>query len=125
MMRLRTPQTWRTTLAEWQEVGDRIYRRRYQSLDLNVGLILSDEGAIVIDSRAHHGQADELLSDIASRTRLPIRTLINTHYHWDHTFGNAVFAGVPIWGHTRSAEALRTPESLGIGGLSAAELAGL
>ncbi len=87
-------------------MGDRIYRRRYESLDLNVGLVLGDDGAAVIDSRAHHRQADALRTEIEQLTRLPVTTLINTHYHWDHTFGNARFPEASIVGHVRTREAL-------------------
>lgn len=90
----------------WQEVGDHIYRRRYESLDLNVGLVLGDDAAAVIDSRAHHRQADLLRTEIERQTRLPVTTLINTHYHWDHTFGNARFPEASIVGHVRTREAL-------------------
>ncbi len=45
----------------WDELGDRIYRRRYESLDLNVGLVLDGDEVLVIDSRATHDQADVLL----------------------------------------------------------------
>lgn len=90
----------------WQEIGDRVYRRNYDSLDLNVGLILSDEAALVIDSRATHGQADELIAEIEGLTRLPVRFLVNTHHHWDHTFGNARFRSAEIVGHSRCRRAL-------------------
>ena len=86
---------------KWQELGDRIFRRRYESLDLNVGLILSASAALVIDSRATHGQADELLADIRTITPLPVTHLVNTHHHWDHTFGNSRFGDAEIVGHTR------------------------
>ncbi len=89
----------------WQELGDGIFRQRYESLDLNVGLILSDESALVIDSRATHGQAEELHDDIRSLTPLQVTHLVNTHHHWDHTFGNAVFS-CQIVGHERCRSTL-------------------
>ena len=89
----------------WQELGDGIFRQRYESLDLNVGLILSEDAALVIDSRATHSQADELCDDIAALTSLPVTHLVNTHHHWDHTFGNARF-GCEIVGHERCRSTL-------------------
>ena len=85
----------------WQELGDRIFRNRYESLDLNIGLVLGDGGAMVIDSRATQIQGDELLMDIRQLTQLPISHLVNTHHHWDHTFGNASLGSSTIVGHDR------------------------
>jgi hypothetical protein len=52
--------------SPWQEVGDRIFRRRYPSLDLNIGLVITEESVVVIDSRANHRQADELRAEIVA-----------------------------------------------------------
>lgn len=90
----------------FQEIGDRVFRRRYESLDLNVGVVLGEEGALVVDTRASHGQADELRTELASLTDLPVRWVVNTHWHWDHSFGNARFRDAEIWGHELCREAL-------------------
>ncbi|HSJ28048.1 MAG TPA: MBL fold metallo-hydrolase [Acidimicrobiia bacterium] len=83
----------------FDEVGDRIFRRRYESLDQNIGVILGGESACVIDSRSTHPDADELRGDLARLTTLPVAFLVNTHMHWDHTFGNARFPEAVIVGH--------------------------
>ena len=41
---------------------------------------------------------------IAAVTRAPVRTLVNTHHHGDHTFGNCLFPGATIVGHERARE---------------------
>jgi len=94
-------------MTGWTEMGDGVFVRRYESLDLNIGAVLCGEGVVVVDTRGAHVQARELSSDLRSITRLPVAAVVNTHHHWDHTFGNAVFAGIPIWGHTRCAETMR------------------
>jgi len=91
---------------EWVEVGDRVFVRRHQSLDLNIGAVVSPGGILLIDTRASHRQARELQRSL-DRFRLPVRWVVNTHHHWDHTFGNAVFGDSNIWGHERCALALR------------------
>lgn len=85
----------------WHEHGDGVFSKRYQSLDLNIGAIDCGEGLLVIDTRAHHAQARELIGDLTKISSKPTRWVINTHHHWDHTFGNAEFADAAIWGHER------------------------
>jgi metal-dependent hydrolase (beta-lactamase superfamily II) len=34
--------------------------------------------------------------------------VINTHHHWDHTFGNQVFADAKIIGHVLCSEDMQT-----------------
>ncbi|MDX1689444.1 MAG: MBL fold metallo-hydrolase [Acidimicrobiia bacterium] len=94
-------------MDEWTEMADGVFVRRYRSLDLNIGAILCGEGVVLVDTRGAHTQARELQSDLRRITRLPVAAVVNTHHHWDHTFGNAIFAGVPIWGHTKCAEMLQ------------------
>jgi glyoxylase-like metal-dependent hydrolase (beta-lactamase superfamily II) len=86
----------------WQEVGDRVWVRRYEALDQTIGAIGGDAGLAVIDTRANHRLADELRDDLR---QLPgeLAAVVNTHGHWDHAFGNARFAHLPIWGHVRCA----------------------
>lgn len=93
-------------MSSWQEVGDRVFRRRYASLDLNIGLIVGDEHVLVVDSRAHHDQADELVAHVREITARPVTVLVNTHHHWDHTFGNARFVDAEVVGHARCRTAM-------------------
>ncbi|MDQ3689762.1 MAG: MBL fold metallo-hydrolase [Chloroflexota bacterium] len=86
----------------WREVGDRVWVRRYQSLDQTIGVIGGADGLVVIDTRASHRLADELRGELQ---QLPgaLVAVVNTHGHWDHAFGNARFLPAPIWGHVRCA----------------------
>jgi glyoxylase-like metal-dependent hydrolase (beta-lactamase superfamily II) len=91
----------------WIEVGTGVFVRRHRSLDLNIGAVICDGGVLVIDTRASPVQAAEMVESLRAITRLPVRWVINTHHHWDHTFGNQVFPDAAIWGHERCAEAMR------------------
>jgi glyoxylase-like metal-dependent hydrolase (beta-lactamase superfamily II) len=79
-------------MSAWAGLGDRCWVRRYREWDLNVGLVVGTEGALVIDTRASAEQAEELLAEIRELTDVPVRWVVNTHAHFDHTFGNGVFA---------------------------------
>ena len=87
----------------WREVGDRVWVRRYASLDQTIGVIGGADGLVVIDTRATHALADELRIDLRALGRHPLSAVVNTHGHWDHAFGNARFLPTPIWGHVRCA----------------------
>jgi len=88
--------------SPWREVGDRVWVRRYESLDQTIGVVGGAAGLVVIDTRASHRLADTLREELA---QLPgsVTAVVNTHGHWDHVFGNARFVPTPIWGHARCA----------------------
>ena len=82
--------------AGWQEVADGVLVRRHESLDLNCGLVLGDGACLVVDTRSHLGEAADLIAAVRSVTPHPW-TVVNTHAHYDHCFGNAAFRPAAIW----------------------------
>lgn len=58
----------------------------------NAGFIVGTNGVAVVDTFTNANSARDLLAEIRKVTNLPIRFVINTHYHLDHTGGNAAFA---------------------------------
>ncbi|SDM10721.1 MBL fold metallo-hydrolase [Nonomuraea jiangxiensis] len=90
-------------MNEWQEVGDRVYVRRHESFDLNVGLVVGEGHCLVVDTRGSHREAADLVDSIRRITPSPW-TVVNSHSHFDHYFGNALFRPAEIWGHVRCAE---------------------
>lgn len=93
--------------AGWREVGPRGFVRRYRSLDLNVGLVLGDGEALLVDTRSTHPEAAEVLRDLREVTDLRPSKVVNTHAHFDHSFGNAVFLPCELWAHEGCAAELR------------------
>ena len=90
----------------WTEIGDRVFTRRYRFFDQQIGAILTDAGPVIVDTRSTAGQARELRAHLAELTALPVAAVVDTHHHYDHAFGNAVFRPAPIWGHVRCADEL-------------------
>jgi cyclase len=76
----------------------------------NAGFIVGSNGVVVVDTFTTTGAARELLAEIRKITTLPIRYVVNTHYHLDHTGGNSVFAkaGATIVAHRNVYAWLRT-----------------
>lgn len=64
----------------------------------NAGFIVGSNAVLVVDTFEGPEAAQGLLAEIKKVTNLPIRFVVNTHYHLDHTGGNAVFeqAGATI-----------------------------
>ena len=77
-------------MTGWQEVGAGIFVRRHQELDLNCGLVVGDGACLVVDTRSHLGEAADLIAAVRRLTPHPW-TVVNTHGHYDHCFGNAAF----------------------------------
>jgi glyoxylase-like metal-dependent hydrolase (beta-lactamase superfamily II) len=102
-------------MAAWDEVADGVFQRRYQPLDVSVCVVRGTGGLLVADTRSSHRQADEIRADLRELGTLPVRWVVNTHAHFDHTFGNARFGpasdlGAPIYGHERVPAHLNTYE---------------
>src|SRR5262249_9557788 len=76
----------------------------------NAGFVIGSNGVVVIDTFEDVAPARDLLAEIRKITNLPIRFVVNTHYHLDHTGGNAVFsqAGAPNVGQRNLRGWLRT-----------------
>lgn len=58
----------------------------------NAGFVVGPDYVVVIDSRMTPTLSRELRDLVAQATDRPIRFLIDTHYHGDHTMGNQWFA---------------------------------
>src|SRR5947199_7218595 len=57
----------------------------------NSPVILTDTEAVVIDSEITPAAARALVADLKAITDKPVRYVIDSHYHYDHAFGNQVF----------------------------------
>jgi cyclase len=60
----------------------------------NAGFVIGDDGVLVVDTFQDPRPANAMLAEIRKLTPLPIRFVVNTHYHLDHVNGNDVFAAV-------------------------------
>lgn len=78
----------------------------------NASFVIGDDGVAVIDTFEHPEAARALLAEIRKKTSLPIKFVVDTHYHIDHVGGNGVFAesgatvmaqrNVRAWIHTEN-----------------------
>jgi cyclase len=68
----------------------------------NTGFLAGSQGVISIDACSTEARTRAYLSAITSVSKRPVRTLINTHHHGDHTFGNCLFEGATIVAHEKT-----------------------
>jgi cyclase len=73
----------------------------------NTGFLVGPQGVISIDSCSTRRRTQAYIDAIAAATPAPVRTLVNTHHHGDHTFGNSMFPTAAIIAHQNArAEAI-------------------
>jgi cyclase len=83
----------------------------------NTGFLVDPRGVISVDATATERRTRAYLEAIAKVTSQPVRTLVNTHHHGDHTYGNSLFAGATIVAHERCRDqvlAYGPPANIGI-----------
>ena len=60
----------------------------YEPLTINICVIRDRDRLVVVDSRASATEGAQLVADLTWFAPARVQALINTHAHFDHTFGN-------------------------------------
>jgi glyoxylase-like metal-dependent hydrolase (beta-lactamase superfamily II) len=75
----------------------------------NSPIIVTDDEALVIDSQITPAAARALVADLKAVTSRPVRYVVDSHYHYDHSFGNQIFApDVQVIGHDNTRRRMLT-----------------
>lgn len=79
------------------------------SYGANAGIIIGRNGIVVVDTLISSKEAKRFIKDIKAISKKPIKYVVNTHYHLDHTFGNSEFAkrGAAIISHINDSKNLK------------------
>ena len=75
-----------------QKLADGVYVHTGKGFDSNSGIILTDEGVIVIDTGQNPIESRDIMATVKKLTSMPVRLVIDTEPHADHTTGHYVFA---------------------------------
>ena len=88
------------------DIGDNVYMLEGQGGNITVAL--AKDGIIMVDGQ-FAPLHDKIKAAISTISNLPVKYLINTHYHGDHTGGNEGFAkdGVTVWRRKTSGNGWR------------------
>jgi cyclase len=81
----------------------------------NTGFLTGPQGVISIDSCSTWRRTRAYVEAIGTVTGAPVRAVVNTHHHGDHTFGNSLFPGAALIAHERTRDeaiAFGPPRSL-------------
>lgn len=94
--------------AGFTEIADRIWVARHAWFDVNVSVVAGERGLLVIDTHASEVAARSVVEDLRRSIGGDVVAVLNTHEHFDHSFGNAVFReafpGVPLIAHEDAAD---------------------
>ena len=84
---------------------------------VTAGAITGPQWAVVIDTLAIPDETLAMRSFIEEELNVPVRYIINTHYHADHSWGNCFFPGATVLAHTLTRDIMAEK------GLSSLEIA--
>jgi cyclase len=71
----------------------------------NGGFLVGRDAALLIEGFGSPAGAAFQMETLRSVSQLPVRAAIDTHYHFDHSLGNAHYGAhsIPIWAHAKAA----------------------
>ena len=102
--------------AQIRESGRRgLLRDGHGSMTIgsNAVVIVNDDDVMLVDPGISAAAATTFIADVKTLTPKPIKYVVDTHYHYDHAFGNQVFGpDVTIIGHDTTWRRLNGPGSL-------------
>ena len=73
---------------------------------VTAGVILTEEGAVIVDTLPFPSETAEIVDFIEEHTMQNVRFVINTHSHADHVFGNYKFPQADIIAHRLCRKAM-------------------
>ncbi len=109
------------TALRTERVTDDVYV--ISGLGGNVGVLRSDQGAVVVDTMTFRLQGEALRERAEALVGGPVQYVLNTHYHLDHTHGNLAFAaGLPVIATERTRELMLSHDAKYWSGTNGAHL---
>jgi len=95
-------------MSRFVEVADRVWVARHEWFDVNVTVVGGERGLLLVDTHASELAARAVVGEVRRLGAGDVVAVVNTHEHFDHTFGNVVvreeYGDVAIHAHERAAE---------------------
>lgn len=97
-----------------RKVGDGIYVQSAREVNSTVGIVLTNAGVVLIDTGQTLVDSRQVAEAVRKLTPLPVRFVINTEVHPDHTSGNFVFSPpAVVINHAGASDAMRKADNPG------------
>jgi glyoxylase-like metal-dependent hydrolase (beta-lactamase superfamily II) len=88
-------------MIQHERVADNVYSFQSDSYaQVTAGVITGPEWAVVIDTLAFPEETLDIRDFVEQELRVPVRYVINTHSHADHSWGNCFFPGAMVISHS-------------------------
>ncbi len=98
------------SLGEFRRVADQVFVAVAEPAGVNIGLVVGPSGCLVIDTGSSPEQGAAVRAAAELFAGVPVAAVLVTHWHYDHLFGLAGFAGVPSFAHDTVPAWLGRPE---------------
>lgn len=88
-------------MLQHERVSDNVYS--FQSeiyAQVTAGAVIGPNWAVLIDTLSTPEEALAIRDFIEQELEVPVRYIINTHYHADHSWGNCFFPGTTVISHS-------------------------
>ncbi|MGH9651199.1 MAG: MBL fold metallo-hydrolase, partial [Terriglobales bacterium] len=71
----------------------------------NGGFSVGSEAALIVEGHNQPAGAAFELEALRLVSQVPVHGAVDSHYHFDHSFGNAFYGaqGIPVWAHAKAA----------------------
>ena len=97
--------------ASVRKVGDGLYATisdpsKGTTTYCNGGFLVGKDAALLIEGYSTVAGASFQMDALRSVSQVPVKGALDTHYHYDHSMGNAFYGarGVPLWAHASVAQ---------------------
>jgi len=84
-------------LIPYERIADNVYSFQSENYaQVTAGVVAGPNWAVVIDTLAFPDETLQLRDFVEQELKIPVRYVVNTHYHADHAWGNAFFPGALV-----------------------------
>src|SRR5262245_48689522 len=90
-----------------KKLADGVYVHTGNGFDSNSGIILTDEGVIVVDTGQNPIESRAIAETVKKLSPMPVRIVIDTEPHGDHTTGHFVFPQALVIAAQGGGESMR------------------